>query len=743
MANFGSSPSPSILRHLIDTFQDRLEHFNMNGLSVALTPFAESDGQYAESIMLKFSRDVRVWIVQTSSKNATLTVQSSMIPSLLASIHNIRQLDRKNATLTVESSMIPSLLHSDVEKGRMVTFFIGIILLGYAIYSSCCHFRGLVATFLPSMGLAKTIKELRPPSPWSSTCTFTPLTGRQALPNDDEVSSAEAIICGLRENLDDTQTVQESTAQAILTLNHALHQSRVGYEQAALASLDRSSPIASELRTALADREDAALQAQLARDGVAGCGGKKSRITDVERTLRDLRAQLEAQGIEKHSLREELKAIHGELRSLRAVARGQSAGPRVRSPGGTEALALAELRASTEAKTQALIELESSQQQLRTQRDSLERERFVLHEEVRVMQQRCEESEVAERTAARRAEEAMTRLATAEDNNTALLAATQQHGLEVGRLQTDLRAAEGQVLRAVMEGEEMHVKLLACEALLAPTAEERARWVGELSAKEEELGDARRLALTSQGANRVDGEDEGMGMVHTVLADCDTLLALIAAAKAKISNPTVDNPHAHPNSDSHPDSRIDPAVPATPGASSPPTPGTDTGSPSSQVLSNDVLSLRTKLQSLRQANRSLSGQYEAVKSHMQRQLEAAEQQQAEMEALQDVVRQQASWERQLRAVKEEAGMSEERVDQLETLLAQRERELADALRKVRHTVHTLPQAYVQYINTHTQAYTHTTPATHTTNHTHILVQAFSTPSLLAPVRTIRPVQLVC
>lgn len=672
-----SSPSSSVINRLIEICQDGLEHFNFKEASFALKtksptssnlqfllermdvlPLEIQRERYDQSVMERFARDVRVWVVQTSSQNATLTVQS--LPNLLTIIRNSRDLDNE-PQITIHPFSWNFI-------STIVTVFGCIILVTYTICRRRHQLGHLVATFLRSVGLAATITkdEQNVVDIRASYFAFTPATVRRSgnmtpsTPNPDEVIQAGSLIHGLSQHLADVVTVQQSTAHTIVALKHALDQSIVGYELSALASVDRSSPVASELRTALTERADATTQATLARDEVTGCGEKKIRLAEVERTLRDLRTQLETQGVEKHTLREELKTIHEVLRSLRTVARGQGAG----RPVGTDELAT--LRASTEAKTQALIDLECSQEQLRTQRGVLEGERLELQEEVRLLHARCDESEVAERAAVQRAEEAMHRLTAAEEHNATMLSAVQQHGAEVGRLQGDLQLAERRVLRAVMEGEEMHIKLLACEALLAGTAEDRARWVGELSAKEEELVEARRLAEASLGA-------DGADMVSTIVDDCVALLAHIATAKAKIC------PVADRNVDRGA-AGADAAL-ATPGGARSPSSCSD--SPTSLHLSQDVLSLRTKLQSLRQANRSLSDQYEAVRAQVTRQVDATEQQQAELEALQGGVLREESLARQLRSVKDEAMKSEERIEELKALVAQREGELESVRNQVR------------------------------------------------------------
>ena len=164
----------------------------------------------------------------------------------------------------------------------------------------------------------------------------------------------------------------------------------------------------------------------------------------------------------------------------------------------------------------------------------------------------------------------------------------------------------------------MHVKLLGCEALLAPTEEDRQRCTHELAAKSTELEDAKRLAEASlvEGAGE-EGEGGGSGaggMARTIVADCVALLGHIAAAQAKIA-------------ESSAAAASTPAATATslrtPDVPTPLTPATSSVASIASSLSTDAQALRDRLEALRAANLALSTDYDAVKAQLADRAQAA------------------------------------------------------------------------------------------------------------------------
>ena len=287
----------------------------------------------------------------------------------------------------------------------------------------------------------------------------------------------------------------------------------------------------------------------------------------------------------------------------------------------------------------------------------------------------------------RQADEAAAQLTAAQDR---LSRAAAAHQGDVARLQTDLQLAEKRVLRAVMEGEEMHVKLLTCEALLAGTVEERGYWEGELGLKEGELREARALALAAL---------EGGDMAGTIVEDCDVLLAHIAEARGRLA---VVRPPTAPAITAITTTAATTAAtaaatvalaaarstdslalsPSTPLAASP-----HGRSPASSVtpasVSHDLLAARQTLETLRERNRSLTAEYEALRAQLAQQTEAAAAESTTLRAL--VVRAETTAEArdsELRAVRtavaeEEARRAQEAQQEAARALARAQAELAE------------------------------------------------------------------
>jgi len=301
-------------------------------------------------------------------------------------------------------------------------------------------------------------------------------------------------------------------------------------------------------------------------------------------------ALLQSHGRDKLAVKEELRAVQLQLAALKAdletagpdLAAAADADADADASGGAER-ALSVLARVTEEKVAELREVEEAAASVRAGRDALERERRALLEDVAALEARRGDADdqaaaTAAAAAAKEAEaeaEALRRAAAAEE----------AHRDEMERLRGALQAAERRVLQAVLEGEEMHVRVVACEALLAATPAGRQQWLDELSRKERELEDAQRLALGAAEAPGADGEAGGSDVSRAVAADCATLLAHIAAARAKVAAAT---------------ERGQP-VPTTP-AGAPSRASTPPPSP----LAHEVQSLREQLAALRDRNHALS-----------------------------------------------------------------------------------------------------------------------------------------